>query len=73
VNLAFSDEERAFADEVRSWLADNLETPPAFASLDEEVAWGRDWQAKLARDRWVGIHWPVEYGGRAATPVQVAS
>jgi hypothetical protein len=72
VNLAFSDEERAFADEVRSWLADNLETPPAFASLDEEVAWGRDWQAKLARDRWVGIHWPVEYGGRAATPVQVA-
>ena len=72
MNLAFSDEERAFADEVRSWLADNLETPPAFASLDEEVAWGRDWQAKLARDRWVGIHWPVEYGGRAATPVQVA-
>jgi alkylation response protein AidB-like acyl-CoA dehydrogenase len=26
----------------------------------------------LAADRWVGIHWPTEYGGRSATPVQVA-
>ena len=30
------------------------------------------WQAKLAADRWVGIHWPAEYGGRGASPVQVA-
>ena len=30
------------------------------------------WQATLAADRWVGIHWPTEYGGRGATPLQVA-
>jgi alkylation response protein AidB-like acyl-CoA dehydrogenase len=72
VDLSFTDEEQAFAGDVRQWLADNLELPPQFESLDDEVAWGRDWQARLARDRWVGIHWPQEYGGRGASPVQVA-
>jgi alkylation response protein AidB-like acyl-CoA dehydrogenase len=72
VNLAFTAEEQAFAAEVRAWLREHLEPPPLFDSLDEEVEWGRRWQATLARDRWVGIHWPVEYGGRGASPVQVA-
>ena len=72
MNLAFSAEERAFATEVRTWLADHLEVPPGFATLEEEVAWGRAWQATLARDRWVGIQWPAAYGGRDASPVQVA-
>ena len=36
------------------------------------MAWGREWQATLAADRWVGVHWPSAYGGRSATPVQVA-
>jgi len=72
VNLAFTRDEQAFAAEVRTWLTEHLEAPPRFVSLDEEVAWGRQWQATLARDRWVGIHWPAAYGGRDATPVQVA-
>jgi len=72
VDLSLSPEEQAFAAEVRGWLEANLELPPQFASLDEEIEWGRAWQAKLARDRWVGIHWPVEFGGRGASPVQVA-
>jgi alkylation response protein AidB-like acyl-CoA dehydrogenase len=72
VNLSYSPEEEAFATEIRAWLADNLEAPPAFASLDDEVAWGRRWQARLAADRWVGIHWPSEFGGRGASPVEVA-
>ncbi len=72
MNLAFSRDEQAFAAEVRAWLGEHLEAPPRFASLDEEVAWGRQWQATLARDRWVGIQWPAAYGGRDATPVQVA-
>ncbi len=72
MDLSFTDAERAFAAEIRGWLAANLELPPAFASLDDEIAWGRQWQAKLAADRWVGIHWPEAVGGRGATPVQVA-
>src|SRR5689334_13493910 len=72
MDLSFTDDEAAFAREVRAWLAANLDLPPRFESLADEIAWGRDWQAKLARDRWIGIHWPAEYGGRGASPVQVA-
>jgi len=72
VDLSFTAEEQAFADEIRAWLEDNLELPPSFATVDDEIEWGRAWQAKLARDRWVGIHWPAEYGGRGASPIQVA-
>ena len=72
MDLSFTAEERAFADEVREWLRANLELPPSFPSLVEEIEWGRRWQAKLAAGRWVGIHWPAEYGGRGASPVEVA-
>jgi alkylation response protein AidB-like acyl-CoA dehydrogenase len=57
---------------VRQWLADHLEPPPLFATLSDEVDWGRRWQAQLAEGRWVGIHWPRAYGGRGASPLEVA-
>ncbi|HEY3834739.1 MAG TPA: acyl-CoA dehydrogenase family protein [Acidimicrobiia bacterium] len=72
MDLSFSPEEQAFAQEVRVWLAANVKATPGFATVDDEVAWGRAWQARLAAERWVGIHWPHEYGGRGAPPVQVA-
>lgn len=72
MDLSFSDAELAFAADIRAWLGVHLDVPPAFGSLDDEIAWGRAWQAKLAADRWVGIHWPAKYGGRGATPVEVA-
>ena len=72
MDLALSDEERAFRDEARAWLDANVEPTPDFDSFDEEFEWGRRWQARLAADRWVGIHWPRDYGGRSATPVEVA-
>jgi alkylation response protein AidB-like acyl-CoA dehydrogenase len=72
VDLSFTNDELVFAAEVRTWLEANVELPPGFDSVEEEVEWGRRWQAKLADGRWVGIHWPAEYGGRGASPVQVA-
>jgi alkylation response protein AidB-like acyl-CoA dehydrogenase len=72
VDLSFSSEEQAFAGQVRSWLDANLDEPPSFTSVDDEIAWGRSWQARLAADRWVGIWWPRDYGGRGASAVQVA-
>ena len=72
MDLSLSPEEQTFAADIRGWLEANLELPPPFASLAEEVEWGRAWQAKLARDRWIAIHWPAEFGGRGASPVQVA-
>ena len=68
MDLSFAPEEHAFALEVRSWLADNVEVPARFENIAEEVAFGRRWQSRLAESRWVGIHWPREYGGRGASP-----
>src|SRR6478735_4450937 len=72
MDLSFSAEETAFAAEIRAWMDANLELPPRFAALADEVEFGRKWQAELAAARWVGIHWPEAYGGRGASPVQVA-
>jgi len=72
MDLAFTADEQAFANEVRVWLAEHVEVPPRFETIAEEVEFGRAWQARLAQARWVGIHWPEAYGGRGASPVQVA-
>jgi alkylation response protein AidB-like acyl-CoA dehydrogenase len=75
MDLSFSPEERSFAAEAAAWLAGSLAelgVLDRFESLDDEVAWGRRWQARLAEGRWVAISWPRELGGRSATPVEVA-
>ncbi|MDR3649263.1 MAG: acyl-CoA dehydrogenase family protein [Acidimicrobiales bacterium] len=72
MDLSLKKEDEEFAASFRDWLAGHPHHPPAFVDLADEVAWGREWQATLAADRWVGVHWPSTYGGRSATPVQVA-
>ncbi|MDR3648389.1 MAG: acyl-CoA dehydrogenase family protein [Acidimicrobiales bacterium] len=72
MDLSLTDTEQRFARDVREWLEANVETPPDTDDLAESVAWGRAWQAKLAGAGWVGINWPEEYGGRGASPVEVA-
>ena len=73
MDLALTDDEAAFALEVRTWLAEHLpERPASFASDEEEIAWGRAWQAAMAAARMVAISWPTDVGGRAASPVEVA-
>jgi len=76
MDMSWTPDEQAFAAEADAWLAANLaEHPPppgGFATVSDEIAWGRRWQARMAEDRWVGLHWPAEVGGRGASPVQVA-
>src|SRR3954471_10314422 len=72
MDLAFTTSEQAFAHEIRGWLAEHVDVPARFENIADEVAFGQRWQATLAGDRWVGIHWPAEYGGRGASPVEVA-
>ena len=43
--------------------------PPLFDELADEVAFLRVWQGRLAAAGFVGVTWPVEYGGRAADPL----
>src|SRR4249920_262147 len=76
MDLRATDSEAAFRDEVRAWLRANLPweygkgLQPRFDDLSDEVAFGREWQAKLASCRLVGVAWPEEYGGRGAGPVE---
>jgi len=76
VDLSPTAEEAALREEIRTWLRANLPweygkgLPPRFDDLAEEVAFGREWQSKLAAGRWVGVGWPREYGGRGAGPVE---
>ena len=72
VDLTPTAEQRRLRAECREWLEANLPweygvgLPPRHASLDDEVAFGRDWQRRLADGRWVGVTWPEAYGGRGA-------
>jgi alkylation response protein AidB-like acyl-CoA dehydrogenase len=76
MNLTDTDGEARLRDEVRAWLHEHLPweygrgLPPRFDNLGKEVAFGREWQAKLAEGRWVGVAWPEGYGGRGAGPVE---
>jgi alkylation response protein AidB-like acyl-CoA dehydrogenase len=71
VDLAFSPAEEAFRTELRAWLRAHVpREPPAHATLADEVAALRAWQRTLHGGRWVGIHWPTEYGGRGASVVE---
>jgi alkylation response protein AidB-like acyl-CoA dehydrogenase len=68
----------AFRAELRSWLQAHMRPellPERLAQLDDEESLRvlRDWQRELAADRWVGITWPFEWGGREASiPEQIA-
>jgi alkylation response protein AidB-like acyl-CoA dehydrogenase len=72
VDLTPTPEQEAFRAECRAWLRANLPweygvgLPPMFDDLAEEVAFLRSWQAQLAVARYVGVTWPVEFGGRGA-------
>lgn len=72
MDLSLTDAEERFAAEARAWFTANTEKAPDTDDLAEAIAWGRTWQAKLAAAGWVGINWPVEYGGRGASAVEVA-
>ncbi|MDZ4828370.1 MAG: acyl-CoA dehydrogenase family protein [Actinomycetota bacterium] len=76
MDLGATGDEARLRAEVRAWLREHLPweygkgLPPRFDDLAEEVAFGREWQAKLAAGRWVGVAWPQEYGGRGGGPVE---
>src|SRR5262245_14702565 len=75
VDFHYTPEQDAFRQELRRWLAANL-TPDLCVDdpTDERVAPDRptferrvQWQRTMHKAGWVGISWPVEYGGRGAT------
>jgi acyl-CoA dehydrogenase len=74
--------EAAFRVEARAWLAEHAPKPgspdyfldiahQADPELEQEFARrARRWQATMAEHGWACLSWPVEYGGRGASPVE---
>jgi alkylation response protein AidB-like acyl-CoA dehydrogenase len=75
MDLRTTPEQDELREQCRAWLRANLPweygkgLPPHFDDLAEEVASLRGWQRDLADAGWVGVTWPIEYGGRAAGPL----
>jgi alkylation response protein AidB-like acyl-CoA dehydrogenase len=61
--------ESAFRAEVRDWLSEHLvgefRALGSSATADDHYEVRLEWEKVLGRDRWVGMSWPTEYGGRA--------
>jgi alkylation response protein AidB-like acyl-CoA dehydrogenase len=75
MNLDLTPEERAFQDEVRTFLEENLtaelrragrRTASAFSEKADNMAWHKI----LYKKGWVAPHWPVQYGGTGWNEMQ---
>jgi alkylation response protein AidB-like acyl-CoA dehydrogenase len=77
MDFAYTAEEEAFRQALRTWLEPNLS--------EHRAIWGEDkdeftqhpsspaslaWHKRLYEGGWVGLHWPREYGGRGASLMQ---
>ncbi len=73
MDLRYTDAEQAFRGRLRQWLAEAL---PGLPQKPSSVDWpgrrGYDthWQRLLFEAGYAGIDWPVEGGGRGASPVE---
>lgn len=67
MQLEYTEQQNAFRQEVRAWLAANVPAEP-LQSFDTELGFQqhREWEAKLYEGRWGMITWPEEMGGRGA-------
>lgn len=74
MDLRDGPEDKAFREEVRTWLGEHV--VGEFAALggrggsgDETFGFEvrREWEKVLAADGWTCLGWPVEYGGRGAS------
>lgn len=78
MDFALSPEDERFRDDLRAWLDEHLppflagEEPVDDSAMSSETAQQRraKWQRLLHGAKWAAVHWPVEYGGRAATAMQ---
>ncbi len=73
LQLSVSPQSESFRQGLREWLNKNP-PPPRIneSSLEDFQKVGREWQKQLSGGRWIGVHWPSEFGGRGLTLVEEA-
>ena len=73
LKLSLDPKTENFRADFSKWLAANPPpTFPARVEIEQFVEISREWQRKLATERWIGVHWPEQFGGRGLGIVQEA-
>jgi alkylation response protein AidB-like acyl-CoA dehydrogenase len=73
VDLRYTEAERSFRDELRTWLTDTLPSLPDAPSHEDwpaRRAYDLHWQQLLFGAGYAGVDWPVEGGGRGSSPIE---
>jgi alkylation response protein AidB-like acyl-CoA dehydrogenase len=78
MNFDDTPQEAEFRKVARDWIAanapkhleDELTNPRPGAARDGRLSDSKAWQKKKADAGWACLHWPKEYGGRGATPIE---
>jgi alkylation response protein AidB-like acyl-CoA dehydrogenase len=65
MDLRFSPEQELFRSEVRRWMAAHVPTEPEPTDRADLIEYQRAWQAELAKESYVAVHFPAEFGGRS--------
>jgi alkylation response protein AidB-like acyl-CoA dehydrogenase len=66
MQLALTDEQQDLKDEVRSYFVDLVHEVEG--SGDQDTTYTR-YIRRMGEDGWLGLGWPVEYGGQARGPI----
>ena len=72
MHYRFTPEQEAFRERVRSFIADNWAPPPPTARPGDEATDGaeRAYEKSLAKNGWLTMAWPKEYGGLGASHME---
>ncbi|SEQ86340.1 hypothetical protein SAMN04488038_111178 [Solimonas aquatica] len=71
MKLEYTEKQKAFRQEVRSWMQAHVPKAP-LPSFDtaEGFEAHRQWEATLFEGRWSAVTWPKEYGGRGCDLIE---
>src|SRR5688572_31661157 len=73
MDLRYPAEAESYREKVQAFLAEHL--PPGWkgiGSLDTEAAtrFSEEWRATLFEHGYLGVSWPVEFGGAGLSPLE---
>ena len=73
MDFSLDGSQRAFLDRLRAYL-ESLDTEAVVADFEEDFTLitgpSRDFLRRLGRDGWLGVGWPVEYGGQGRSAIE---
>lgn len=72
IDLRDTADQADFRSSLRAWLTENGPDEPMPSRLDARHAFLVSWHRRLYDAGYVGLSWPVEYGGRGLGPIEEA-